>query len=198
MEAVTDQAPAGEPKPTLASLTSSIAGSLTENVPQQDRCLTQAVYFEARGEPLEGQLAVAQVVLNRVADPRYPNSICEVVFQNDHRKHRCQFSFACDGKTDKPANSEAWDLAKAVAYVAKTGQWQDMSKGSTHYHAIYVSPFWREHLHPTVQWGQHVFYTEEAAKLREAEVRLRPRNRRLTDTAAVSGVENRTALSPKG
>ncbi len=127
---------------------------------KEARCLAQAVYFEARSEPLEGQLAVAQVVLNRVQDRRYPGTICEVVFQNDHRRHRCQFSFACDGLSDTPFNSRAWGIAQRLSYVASTGQWHDLSGRATHYHANYVRPYWNAKMHRTAEYGRHSFYRD--------------------------------------
>jgi len=126
----------------------------------EDRCLAQAVYFEARSESLEGQLAVAQVVLNRVADPRYPDSVCGVVFQNAHKAFRCQFSFACDGLSDNPHNRQAWAIANAVAQVAKDAAWDDLVDASTHYHAVYVEPYWVDKLDRRVQVGRHIFYRD--------------------------------------
>ena len=76
-----------------------------------DRCLAQAIYFEARGEPFEGRMAVAEVIRNRVAARNYPNDVCGVVFQGAERRHRCQFSFACDGKSDRPPADAAWRSA---------------------------------------------------------------------------------------
>lgn len=124
------------------------------------RCLAQAVYFEARSEPLEGQLAVAQVVLNRVQDRRYPSTVCEVVFQNEHRRHRCQFSFACDGRSDTPYDKRAWDIAQRLGYIASTGQWQDLSGRATHYHADYVRPYWNAKMQRTAEYGRHSFYRD--------------------------------------
>ena len=127
---------------------------------QQIRCLAQAVYFEARSEPIEGQLAVAQVVLNRVEDQRYPSSICAVVFQNEHRLNRCQFSFACDGLSDTPFERRAWDIAQRIALVAMSGQWHDVSGAATHYHADYVDPYWNAKMQRTAEYGRHAFYRE--------------------------------------
>lgn len=126
----------------------------------QETCLAQAVYFEARSEPLEGQLAVAQVILNRVSDKRFPDSICEVVFQNERLRHRCQFSFACDGRSDQPYDRRAWKVAKKIAVVALVGEWQDLSLQATHYHAEYVSPYWQARMHQTAQYGRHKFYRD--------------------------------------
>jgi spore germination cell wall hydrolase CwlJ-like protein len=122
-------------------------------------CLATAIYFEARGEPLSGQVAVAQVVLNRVHSTRYPDSICEVVYQNDHRRNACQFSFACDGIPDRTSEEEAWQRAKKIsdAVVAGQNQIRRVTK-ATHYHATYVAPYWAPSMHRVGQIGAHVFY----------------------------------------
>ncbi|RMF10284.1 MAG: cell wall hydrolase [Alphaproteobacteria bacterium] len=129
-------------------------------VSRQYRCLAQAVYFEARGEPVLGQMAVAHVVLNRVRDRRYPNTICAVVFQNEHRRNRCQFSFACDGRSDRAYNMAAWNQSLKIALKALAGASEDITNASTHYHATYVAPYWASSLKKTVQFGQHLFYRE--------------------------------------
>ena len=126
----------------------------------QYKCLAQAVYFEARGEPIEGQVAVAQVVMNRLSDRRYPRTICGVVYQNETRRHRCQFSFACDGKSDTPHNGIAWMRAKYIASLALNGMLENVVGNSTHYHATYSHPEWANELHPTVVIGRHKFYRE--------------------------------------
>ncbi|GAK32184.1 spore cortex-lytic enzyme [alpha proteobacterium Q-1] len=124
------------------------------------RCLAQAIYFEARSEPVKGQLAVAQVVLNRVSSPLWPQSICAVVFQNEHRRHACQFSFACDGRSDNPRNPLAWQKSKLVALVALEQIWDDISDQATHYHADYVSPSWNKSMRQTARYGRHLFYLD--------------------------------------
>lgn len=129
-------------------------------VGNQYRCLAQAVYFEARGESLDGQRAVAHVVLNRVQDRRYPNTVCGVVFQNRHLANRCQFSFACDGVSDEPRQDRAWRRALVVAMEALTGVSGDITHASTHYHARYVEPLWAPSLKETVRLGQHIFYRD--------------------------------------
>jgi spore germination cell wall hydrolase CwlJ-like protein len=131
-----------------------------EGLSDQETCLAQAVYFEARSEPLEGQLAVAQVILNRVSDRRYPSTLCEVVFQNERLRHRCQFSFACDGRSDQPYDRRAWNIAQKMTVVAMDGEWQDLSLRATHYHAEYVSPYWQARMHQTIQYGRHKFYRD--------------------------------------
>jgi len=128
----------------------------------EGHCLTQAIYFEARSEPVEGQLAVAQVVLNRTKNPRFPNTICGVVFQNEQMRNRCQFSFACDGLSDNPYNSEAWDLAKRISYIALSERWEDITHSATYYHANYVRPYWVAAFEATAQHGSHIFYRDGA------------------------------------
>ena len=147
---------------TLAELIAARAAQVEQlAADNQAHCLAQVVYFEARSESLEGQLAVAQVVLNRVATPRYPATICAVAFQNEHLPFRCQFSFACDGMPDKAYNMTAWRQARAVAQLALDGAWDDITGRSTHYHALNAMPYWRNHLQQTVQLGRHIFYRED-------------------------------------
>ncbi|GAB4576904.1 MAG: hypothetical protein Tsb008_22010 [Rhodothalassiaceae bacterium] len=123
-------------------------------------CLAQAVYFEARSEPLEGQIAVAQVVLNRVKSEYWPDSVCAVVFQNEHRRNGCQFSFACDGRSDRPYNMVAWDKARKIARLALQSKLPDITEQATHYHADYVAPDWQNRLEETAIYGRHRFYRE--------------------------------------
>jgi spore germination cell wall hydrolase CwlJ-like protein len=129
------------------------------NVETERRCLAEAVYFEARSEPEEGQAAVAQVVLNRVKSGLYPQTICAVVFQNRQRHNACQFSFACEGRSLRVTEPAPWARAVRVAnevldgsaYVSDVG-------GSTHYHANYVAPGWARRLVRMDRIGHHVFY----------------------------------------
>ena len=125
------------------------------------KCLATAIYFEARGEPEEGQVAVAQVVLNRLKNPAYPNTICGVVFQNKSRRNRCQFSFACDGRPERITDMGSWKKAQDVAkrmvedqadtFIAEVGS-------ATHYHATYVHPKWANTMKRVGRIGLHVFY----------------------------------------
>lgn len=124
-----------------------------------ERCLANAVYFEARSEPLKGQIAVAQVVINRVFSPFYPNDVCDVVYQNAHRRLSCQFTFACDGKSKAIHERGAWARASRIAKQVLDGQIYEPAVGtSTHYHAIYVSPNWRHEMRKNVRYGIHNFY----------------------------------------
>ncbi|WP_298813755.1 cell wall hydrolase [uncultured Roseibium sp.] len=126
---------------------------------KEQRCLAEAIYFEARGESEEGQVAVAQVVLNRVKNPAYPNSICGVVYQNKHKRNRCQFSFACDGIKDRISSPAAWKTAQRLTKDVLNGkQYLKMVDASTHYHATYVSPRWARSMAKRGQVGLHIFY----------------------------------------
>jgi spore germination cell wall hydrolase CwlJ-like protein len=129
--------------------------------PAEMKCLATAIYFEARGEPERGQVAVAQVVLNRLKNPAYPSTICGVVYQNKNQRNRCQFSFACDGIKDRITDRGAWTSAQALAkkvlgddrtmFLADVGT-------STHYHANYVRPRWARHMKKMQKIGRHIFY----------------------------------------
>lgn len=124
-----------------------------------ERCLANAVYFEARSEPFRGQVAVAQVVVNRVFSPFYPNDICSVVYQNANRRLACQFTFACDGQRDVITERGAWSRARRVARKTLDGQLYVTSVGtSTHYHAAYVRPNWVRGMRKMVREGVHTFY----------------------------------------
>lgn len=121
-------------------------------------CLSQAVYYEAAREPLEGQQAVAQVVLNRVRHPAYPKSVCGVVYQGSALPTGCQFTFTCDGSLRWRPEPALWSRAQGVARRALDG-FVDKDVGSaTHYHAAYVAPYWAPTLVKMTQVGQHIFY----------------------------------------
>jgi spore germination cell wall hydrolase CwlJ-like protein len=123
------------------------------------RCLAEAVYFEARGESEEGQAAVAQVILNRVHSEHYPDSVCDVVYQNRNRKNRCQFSFACDGRDDRIRNNDAWSTAQRIAREVGEGRtWLEEVSYATHYHATYVKPRWIRDMVKQDKIGRHIFY----------------------------------------
>jgi len=129
-------------------------------------CLAEAIYFEARGEPALGQMAVGQVIINRANNPAYPRKICDVVNQNANRANRCQFSFRCDGKADRITEWVPWQqILRRSAQLLLCGSdcaSPDLPKGllalSTHYHAISVTPSWSRKLKRTGQIGRHIFY----------------------------------------
>ncbi|MEY4248834.1 MAG: hypothetical protein RJA87_467 [Pseudomonadota bacterium] len=121
-------------------------------------CLTQAVYYEARGETPSGQAAVAQVVLNRVRHPAFPKTICGVVFQRADHRGGCQFSFACDGSMRLPMDRAAWHRAERVASRALDGATVSQVGKATHFHTTSVSPEWGAKLLRVAQVGLHIFY----------------------------------------
>lgn len=132
-----------------------------ETLEASRRCLAQAIYFEARSEPPEGWVAVADVVLNRARDPRFPASICGVVFQGEYRRNRCQFSFACDGRSDNPYDRLAWEKAMRLAtYKLATLSDEPSLTSATHYHADYVAPYWSNQMERLAKIGRHIFYTD--------------------------------------
>ncbi len=160
---------------------------VTHAVSNEDlQCLAENIYFEAGTESYAGKVAVALVTLTRVNDKRYPNGICEVVKEgplyeswktrNDAnlpdeervyfpRKHKCQFSWYCDGKSDKVRPGIGWDQAREVAYkVAVLGMYKGMVEESTHYHATYVSPAWRHDMTLIGRIDTHIFYRWDGSK----------------------------------
>lgn len=127
----------------------------------EENCLARAVYFEARSESELGQLAVAKVILNRVKDPEYPNTICGVVYQGSGRRNSCQFSFACDGLPDDVRSASSWSNAKRIAQKAISGDAQVAAIGTaTNYHADYVKPKWAKSMKRLIKIGRHVFYED--------------------------------------
>ena len=126
---------------------------------KEQQCLAEAIYFESRSEPEEGQAAVAQVILNRVKSGLYPPSVCGVVYQNRHRHMACQFSFACEGKSLRVTDQESWSKAVRIARAVTDGQtYLAEIGGATHYHATYVRPRWARKLERMDKIGVHVFY----------------------------------------
>ena len=122
-----------------------------------------AVYFEARGEEVAGQLAVAHTVINRVESTEYPDTVCDVVKQGLYRgtnpvRNKCAFSFWCDGKPEYIANQKAWAQAWGISMLVMMGATEDQTLGSTHYHADYVRPGWAEESQLLVEIGNHRFY----------------------------------------
>ena len=121
-------------------------------------CLTQAIYYEAARESVDGQRAVAQVVLNRMRHPAYPASVCAVVYQGAERPTGCQFSFTCDGSLARAPMRDYWDRAHRIAEDALKGQVAATVGNATHYHADYVMPYWAPTLTKTAVIGAHIFY----------------------------------------
>ena len=152
----------------IAALTSG--GLAKEKVHQDVSCLALNIYHEARGQSIAGQIAVGQVTLNRVKDNRFPNTICEVVMQGPHRaswkgtgemipvRHRCQFSWYCDGKSDKIKQIKAYKQILSLSQILIDQDMIDITSGATHYHAYYVSPAWAQKKKRTTKIEDHIFY----------------------------------------
>ncbi len=121
-------------------------------------CLTEAIYYEAALEPEAGQEAVAHVILNRLRHPNFPKSVCGVVYQGSTRRTGCQFTFTCDGSLARKPAAALWSKAEAVAARALSGNMWPSVGDATHYHADYVSPYWRTSLNTVAQIGAHIFY----------------------------------------
>jgi len=133
------------------------------------QCLTQAIYYEAARESDDGQRAVAQVVLNRVAHPSYPSSVCGVVFQGSERSTGCQFTFTCDGSLARQPQRSFWDRAQKIAAAALAGAVYRPVGLATHYHTIWIHPYWADSLTRIGEIGAHRFYRwKGAAGLPEA------------------------------
>lgn len=126
----------------------------------QWQCLAEAVYFESRGEPLAGQVAVAEVVLNRVDSAAYPRSICGVTKQGAGSGRGCQFSYACDGNSDVMRSGAARDRAGKIARMLIDGRPRTVTDGATHFHATRVRPDWSRRFARTAAIGHHIFYRE--------------------------------------
>ena len=167
----------------VAGSTIGISELYAEEERPQEYCLALNMYFESRGSSVADMAAVSDVVLNRVKDARYPNTICEVVKQakmkeswktakdqdlDDQQrvyvpvKNKCQFSWYCDGKADVPLNQDLWHLVQNMAYlIIWEKKYVGLTEGSTHYHAEYVNPRWASGLHLTGRVGKHIFYRWE-------------------------------------
>ena len=135
-------------------------------------CLALNIYFEARSEPIEGQIAIAEVTLNRVASTNYPNDVCSVVLQEN--KDGCQFSWWCDGKSDQPREHNSLRTSKALAeLMLNEGRYITViGNQATHYHSNEVHPYWANDLHKIRRIGKHIFY-----KKKDNDEWLRPRLR---------------------
>lgn len=122
------------------------------------QCMAENLYHEARGEEAVAIVAVGKVVMNRVDSKRFPNTVCGVVRQGGERRHKCQFSWRCDGRSDKIRDARAWKKMLLLADVALSRQYADPTNGATFYHATTVSPYWIKDMQRKVQLGRHIFY----------------------------------------
>ena len=125
---------------------------------KQWHCLAQALYFEARGESIKGQFAVAEVILNRMDSKDFPNSICGVVSQGSSKRHRCQFSYMCDGQYEIVSEKQAFELSGKIATIMMRGAPRQLTTGAMFYHSQNVSPRWSRKFRRTTSIGQHYFY----------------------------------------
>ncbi|WP_420013827.1 cell wall hydrolase [Tateyamaria sp.] len=122
------------------------------------KCLSEALYFEARGETVKGQFAVAEVIMNRVDSARFPSSVCGVINQGTGRKYQCQFTYTCDGNPEHIAEPRAWERVGKVARAVLDGRAPDLTNGATHYHTTAVRPSWARVYTKTAAIGVHLFY----------------------------------------
>ena len=151
--------PPPPPPPTPSDLLGLSGKEHAKERAKAEKCLANAVYFESRGELMRGQVAVAQVVLNRVFSPYYPKDVCGVVYQNAHMHLACQFTFACDGRSKAITERGAWSRAVRVAKQALDGKvWIAAVAKSTHYHAYWVNPSWVAEMKKMYRYGVHTFY----------------------------------------
>ena len=186
--------PAEEPRLPSPAERLGLAG---KELARAEKCLANAIYFESRGEPVRGQMAVAQVVLNRVFSPFYPKDVCSVVYQNAHRHLACQFTFACDGKR-KVINERAnWVRATRIAKQTLDGRlWIPEVGKSTHYHAAYVHPNWVHEMKRLFRYGVHLFYRPYNWGDGSDEPMWGP-IKKPTEVAAKAGATGKTASSAR-
>lgn len=124
----------------------------------QWKCLADALYFEARGESIKGQFAVAEVILNRVSSKKYPNSVCGVVNQGSSKRNACQFSFMCDGRKEVVSEPLAHERSGKIARLMLDGLPRSLTRGALYYHNTSVSPRWSRKFKRTAKIGKHLFY----------------------------------------
>ena len=149
---------------SAAGFTVEVLDSMpTANGGKSWQCLTEALYFEARSETLEGQFAVGEVILNRVDSRKFPNSVCGVVTQGAHRLNACQFSYNCDGKAEHFSEARAYARSGKLAKLLLDGRARVLTAGATYYHASSVNPRWSRSFTKTAQIGRHIFYNAETA-----------------------------------
>ncbi|QBF32374.1 cell wall hydrolase [Thalassococcus sp. S3] len=122
------------------------------------RCLSEALYFEARGETIKGQFAVAEVILNRVKSARFPNSVCGVINQGTGKRYQCQFTYTCDGHSENISEPRSFERVSKVARAILDGTAGNLTNGATHYHTVAVRPRWSQVYTRTAKIGVHVFY----------------------------------------
>ncbi len=151
---------------TPAAAELEIRGDYGFDILSEVQCLALNIYFEARSESDAGKRAVGHVVMNRVADPRFPGWVCEVVRQGgEWPRNRCQFSWWCDGRSDQPRDRASWQRSQDVAYQVYWGYSQDPTDGALWYHADYVKPAWRKLMGKGAEIGRHIFYSRKSSHI---------------------------------
>ncbi|KKM03786.1 hypothetical protein LCGC14_1770920 [marine sediment metagenome] len=140
----------------LSFLIASVAQA--EELSDDSYCLAQNLYHEARGEHPSGVVAVGNVVLNRVQSKRFPNTICEVVKQGGQRRHKCQFSWYCDGRSDQTRDKASWQEMVWISELLLSGRIADNTDGALFYHTDGVDPYWNADMTPKMMLGVHIFY----------------------------------------
>jgi hypothetical protein len=168
--------------------------------PRQLRCLSEAIYYEARGETYRGQVAVGEVVMNRVRSRHYPDTICGVVYQGSTRATGCQFTFTCDGSLTKRPRGRGWERAQHIARQVMMGYTRPVTRTATHYHTTAIDPYWSDSLVETTRIGTHIFYrfpnrAERAVLM--ASARRAPRAAS-TDAVDVLSAEDAAPLAETG
>ena len=128
---------------------------------EQWACLAEAIYFEARGESIKGQFAVAEVILNRVDSRSFPDTVCGVITQGGERRHACQFSYNCDGREEYIEEAVAYETIGKIARLMLDGGPRTITKGATYYHTRSVNPRWAKHFFKTASVGSHYFYSSK-------------------------------------
>jgi spore germination cell wall hydrolase CwlJ-like protein len=163
VSAVLGAAMADRPAPPVVIQAAALP-SVQDMVLAEHRCLSEALYYEARSEGARGEKAVAEVVFHRMNAGNYGHSICAVVYEGSARK-TCQFSFTCNGDLGRPREAAAWQDAEQLAAQILTGQVQlrNTTGGATSYHAVYVNPYWAPSLNRTARIGNHIFYRGRAS-----------------------------------
>lgn len=148
----------GKPETTIAYSEDWVAAQPVASGGQRWQCLSEALYFEARGETVEGLFAVSEVILNRVDSPRFPNSVCGVIRQGTGRHLQCQFTYTCDSNDEAIHNPTAYRRVAKVARAMLDGAPRILTKGATHYHTVNVNPSWSRNFAMTARIGVHKFY----------------------------------------
>lgn len=145
-------------KPAMSYDAAWLAAQPKPELSQELECLAQALYFEARGETIKGQAAVAEVILNRVDSPAFPRTVCGVV--NQGGSGGCQFSYTCDGRAEVISEPEAWKRSAKIAAAMLKGAPRTLTEGATYFHTPHVTPRWSKRFEFTAQIGSHLFYRQ--------------------------------------